>query len=85
MENIFDLGKKPYVAASLPPKRAISEEISIGLEFLFDCLKVLILAIFYSFESLYHVFVPKLKKNVVGQVALVLALLITKSFHSRKL
>lgn len=71
MENIFDLGKKSYVAASLPPKRSISEHISNGLEFLFDFLKVLILAIIYSFESLYYVFVPKLKKNVAGQVALV--------------
>lgn len=71
MENYIDLGKKSYVAASLPPKRSISEQISIGLEFLFDCLKVLILAIIYSFESLYHVFVSKSKKNVAGQVALV--------------
>lgn len=72
MENIFDLGKKSYVAASLPPKRSISEHISLGLEILFDCVRVLILAVIYSFESLYHVFVPKSKKNVVGQVALVL-------------
>lgn len=83
MEKMFDLDKNSYVAASLPPKRAISEQISIGLQILFDCLKVLILAIIYSFESFYHIFVAKPKKNVAGQVALVLTLLITKSFHSK--
>lgn len=71
MENIFDLGKKSYVAAPLPPKRSMSEHISIGFELLFDFLKVLLLAIIYSFESLYHTIVPKSKKNVAGQVALV--------------
>lgn len=85
MANIFDLGKKSYVAATLPPKRSISENICVGLEFLYDLSKVLFLAIIYSFESLYHVFVPKLKKNVAGQVALVhiFYLSVTKSRHSK--
>lgn len=72
MENVFDLGKTSYKAAPPPKEPTFSEHVSIIIETFFDIVKVIILSIPYCVDALVYLIIPRPKKNVAGQVALVL-------------
>lgn len=71
MEKIFDLGKVAYVAA--PPQKEVTavELIKLTIRTFIDFLQVCALSIPYLIQSFFYIFVPRPKKKIAGNVALV--------------
>lgn len=71
MERIFELGEKKYTAAAQPEKSNLFEMCVILFGTFIDVLKVSILSIPYLIESFVYLFIPRRKKSIAEQVALV--------------
>lgn len=72
MEKIFDLGVQSYVAAAPQKRFDIFDIVAIVAGALVDIVKFSVLSIPYWIEAFVYLFVPRPKKNVAGQVALVI-------------
>lgn len=71
MENVFDAGKMPYVAADPVVPFTFMQNVALVLSTLLDIVTVLILSVPNWLEALFYVFFNRPKKSVVGQVVLV--------------
>lgn len=71
MENVFDAGKVPYVAAAPVVPLTIVQKVVLVLSTLVDIVTILVYSVPNWLEALFHVFFNRRKKSVVGQVVLV--------------
>lgn len=71
MENVFDAGKIPYVAAPPLVPWTMWKKITFTFYLLCDISMILVMSIPNWLEALYRLFISRRKKCVRGQVALV--------------
>lgn len=72
MENVLDFNKTLYVAALSPEKPKFFDKIRRAFSLFVDIIKVIIFSVPYCIEAFFRLIIAKKKKNVRGQVALVL-------------
>lgn len=80
MDNVFDLGKKSYAAAPLPKQSTASDKLKLIFGILCDLIVVTVLSIPFYIQAFIYLIIPKSKKNVAGQVALVCKKILLKLF-----
>lgn len=70
MQNCFDLGKVPYYAADRVPW-SIQQRCTLAVLVFFDVLRVIVMSIPFVLIDIFYMVVPRGKKCVKGQTALV--------------
>lgn len=71
MQNIFELGLVPYMAADPLEEISLCKKFLFGMSVLCDIVKVLVLSIPHWLISLYRCIISPTKKCVKGQTVLV--------------
>lgn len=72
MQNIFDLGKVPYCVADQVPYSVQQRLVLYALVFL-DAIRVIVLSIPWLLLDAFNMVIPRSRKSVKGQTALVRA------------
>lgn len=71
MQNVFDVGSEPYVAADPIETQSWPKRFMFFVVLLVDIIKVIVLHMPTLLISIYHCIVGKPKKSVKGQTVLV--------------
>lgn len=71
MENVFEAGKMPYVAAPPLVPLTFGQSVAFAWHVVWDVIGVLVYSLPYWLESFVFLFFNRPKKSIKGQVALV--------------